>query len=766
MLRDQTAFGILDGELKKKFLQRNVDTLTLQNIINQCRVQEATETQFKHINKDETFHKIEKKKLNVFRTCKFCAKKHAFMKGTCPARDSICNFCSSKGHYEKCCLKKRNAKKKEYEQKNKSVKEIKKELSSTDEDTEVYIEVQKIITEYEDLFQEYGTLEGTVSLEIDKNIVPIIQKPRRIPINIRKALKDELQNLDKAGIIMKKGEHTDWNVRLNKSKLKLCQLEVPFYGHILTNEGVKPDFSKTQAIKEMPTSTNKQELHRFLDIKALKYFRKHQPITLECDASSGGLCAAMYQDDGVVAYAFRTLTSTEKNHAMIEKVFTCSKFDKYIVGNPMVTVKTDHKPLVAIFKKPLLNTPKRLQATLMSLQRYNINLLHVNGKNNVFADTLSRLPLNDQLHIFQVSNTEKHIAKINIIKVQNGLILRDDRILIPFNLRKIMIEKLHTSHTGIENSLKLSKQNLFWPGMTQEITEKIRYCEICQRHSNNLQKLPMMSSLVPDYPWQVISMCFAEYQGKNRKILVLVDHYSDYFEASFLKDLKPNSVIACLKEIFSRFSIPELLIFDRAYHIFTLPSTMKCKQELWWLLLHHRNTPNKIALTPVQRLMSRQTRHGLPSLNLKSKKTEDVTKNIEDRHKHSKLYYDRNTKDLPAPSVGNKVPVQLKPILIIYGQENMVNVKLRQETEENLVSVENSESVNINKEQANQNNKQDSATNVSIDNFNDSATNVLAENSKNSVTDVSKDNSNDSSKDSTHHRVRRLPTKCKDFQMF
>ncbi|KAF2903912.1 hypothetical protein ILUMI_02264 [Ignelater luminosus] len=251
-----------------------------------------------------------------------------------------------------------------------------------------------------------------------------------------------------------------------------------------------------------------------------------------------------------------------------------------------------------------------------------------------------------------------------------------------------MIEKIHTSHTGIENSLKLTKQNLFWPGMTREITEKIRYCEICQRHSNSSQKLPMMSSPIPEHPWQVIPMdvCFAEHQEKNRKILVFVDHYLDYFKASFLKDLKPTTVISCLKETFSRFGIPELLIFGHA-------------------------------LSPVQRLMSRQTRQGLSSINLKMK---DVTKNIEDRHKHSKLYCDRNTKSSPALSLRDKVNVQLKPntdrvwsrghveqrssersyLVSQNGKHyigNKVNVKLRQETEENSVSVESSESVNINK---------------------------------------------------------------------
>lgn len=84
---------------------------------------------------------------------------------------------------------------------------------------------------------------------------------------------------------------------------------------------------------------------------------------MECDASSQGLGVVIYQRNSIIAYASRTLTKSEKNYAMIEKellaiVFGCTRFDKFLVGNPKVTVRIDHKPLLAIFNKQLLNAPK------------------------------------------------------------------------------------------------------------------------------------------------------------------------------------------------------------------------------------------------------------------------------------------------------------------------------------------------------------------------------------------------------------------------
>ena len=78
---------------------------------------------------------------------------------------------------------------------------------------------------------------------------------------------------------------------------------------------------------------------------------------------------------------------------MLAIVFACLRFDQLIVGNPQTLIKTDHKPLVNIFTKPLLSVPKRLQKMLMTLQRYNIKLQFVSGKENIAADTLSRAPI-------------------------------------------------------------------------------------------------------------------------------------------------------------------------------------------------------------------------------------------------------------------------------------------------------------------------------------------------------------------------------------
>ena len=95
----------------------------------------------------------------------------------------------------------------------------------------------------------------------------------------------------------------------------------------------------------------------------LKYYSIAEEATLQCDASETGLGATLLQNGQPVSYASRSLTKIEQTYAQIEKecmaiVFACERFDQYLHGRDIINVDTDHKPLVPIFKKPLLSAPK------------------------------------------------------------------------------------------------------------------------------------------------------------------------------------------------------------------------------------------------------------------------------------------------------------------------------------------------------------------------------------------------------------------------
>ena len=134
--------------------------------------------------------------------------------------------------------------------------------------------------------------------------------------------------------------------------------------------------------------------HLLTDPVTLRYYVVARPVTLQVDASKNGLGAALIQNQGPVAYASKAMNDTQRRYAQIEKellavVFACKRFHQYVYGKT-ITVESDHKPLEAIFKKPLSQAPSRLQKMLMQLQAYDINLVYKTGSEMYIADALSR----------------------------------------------------------------------------------------------------------------------------------------------------------------------------------------------------------------------------------------------------------------------------------------------------------------------------------------------------------------------------------------
>ena len=74
---------------------------------------------------------------------------------------------------------------------------------------------------------------------------------------------------------------------------------------------------------------------------------------------------------------------------MLAIVHCCRKFHHYIFGKA-TKVESDHKPLQAIFMKPLLSAPMRLQSMLLRLQPYDLEVTYKPGKDVPFGDALSR----------------------------------------------------------------------------------------------------------------------------------------------------------------------------------------------------------------------------------------------------------------------------------------------------------------------------------------------------------------------------------------
>ena len=81
---------------------------------------------------------------------------------------------------------------------------------------------------------------------------------------------------------------------------------------------------------------------------------------------------------------------------------------------------------------------------------------------------------------------------------------------------------------------------LFCPNMRGEIKDYVSNCSACNEYAGAQQNKSTMSHDIPERPWQTVSMDLFAYAGKDS--LIMVDHYSDYWEVKPLLNVSADTV--------------------------------------------------------------------------------------------------------------------------------------------------------------------------------------------------------------------------------
>ena len=55
------------------------------------------------------------------------------------------------------------------------------------------------------------------------------------------------------------------------------------------------------------------------------------------------------------------------------------------------------------------------------------------------------------------------------LSVDNRLITKGARLLIPSTLRKKVLEQIHNGHLGVEKYILKARDSVFWPGISNDI---------------------------------------------------------------------------------------------------------------------------------------------------------------------------------------------------------------------------------------------------------------------------------------------------------
>ena len=143
-----------------------------------------------------------------------------------------------------------------------------------------------------------------------------------------------------------------------------------------------------------------------------------------------------------------------------------------------------------------------------------------------------------------------------------GLLMRNDRIVIPHSLTDRLLKFCHEGHLGINATKRLIRHRYYFPGMDDEIETLCLGCLACQCNVNKTQKSPIISGVLADGPRILWSIDFSSRTPDGNYILVLFDEFSSFPIFEFSRGLTSRHAIRILRTVFKKFGTPKIVKSD------------------------------------------------------------------------------------------------------------------------------------------------------------------------------------------------------------
>lgn len=404
----------------------------------------------------------------------------------------------------------------------------------------------------------------------------------------------------------------DNGLKLQSEKCAILRKECLFLGHRVNKEGIFPDESKFEAVKNFPRPKNRKQVRSFLGLTG--YYRKfikdygkiagplnkltstnvdfswgdQQEIAFEklknllinppvliypdfqkefiltTDASGTGIGAVLSQlregKDRPIAFASRALNKRElatTHESATEKellaiVWAVKHFRQYLYGRKF-TVYTDHQPLR--YMNAMCNNNNRLMKYKIELAEFDFEVKYKQGKINTNADALSRM----------------------------FLVLCQDE-----DLREQLLKEHHdgvlAGHRSAETTVSRIKDMGFtWPSIKKDAQEFVKKCVSCQANKfYSPTKMPLTITDTPNGPWEKVAMDIVgelpETFDGNKYILTIQDNFSKFIVAIPLPKQDAETVAkAFAEEVILTFGICKTVLTDQGQNFMSKLFKELCK---------------------------------------------------------------------------------------------------------------------------------------------------------------------------------------------
>ena len=297
-------------------------------------------------------------------------------------------------------------------------------------------------------------------------------------------------------------------------------------------------------------------------------------------------------------------TAAESNYSHIEKealacVWAIKLNHNYLYGRHF-TCHTDALAVKRIFEEDKIRKkiPLRFIRWKSELSPYNVTFVHRAGKDNI-ADflssrfkrehkstpdrseftTINRINSSEwpsSITIDELLNKTKMDKQIQLIKTnihhkrpptdkqfdyyrenwsefsitKEGILLKEDQIVIPLSLKQRLIDAVHEAHQGLTKTKRFLRTIAWFPNMTKAIETKITDCWPCQVNIDNTRHETIKPTQMTPHIWHTVAIDFSSMSPTGEYNLNFKDENTRRLVIAQTKRITSKAAITASEQVF------------------------------------------------------------------------------------------------------------------------------------------------------------------------------------------------------------------------
>ena len=384
---------------------------------------------------------------------------------------------------------------------------------------------------------------------------------------------------------------------------------ISYLGHVVTEEAVRTDPKKIEAIKKWPRPHNVHTVRRFLGFT--NYYRKFikdyskiaRPLYNLISGDNAKRRTNPVEWSQGAEEAFQTLIERCTNTPILTNI------DADALSRLTCLEQIDNEEVQAILKG-CLEQPKFLWEAYGCSARVTEDLQQNLAPSKMgipewrkaqaldpAISAIKKMISNKTLSQRRPTSRDEPEIRAYLhqrLRLRNGILYRyidtsqrPDRnnmqLCLPKPYRKEALEGCHDNvgHFGIDRTLDLLRDRFYWPHLMEEAKDYVSSCRRCQM-AKGRQQLAPLQPYHADAPMELVHMDYLTIEhgrtGNDVNILIITDHYSTFAQA--IKTTNQTALTtaqAAYDHFFSKYGFPEKIVTDQGTNFESLLFKDLCK---------------------------------------------------------------------------------------------------------------------------------------------------------------------------------------------